>query len=120
MKDRLETARNAYPRGVQQNNGVKDKDVLRLLLPVGIQHYQFDRTWLATIDWLGSARVVLCRLFALVLVIAQRLLEGTRDHRPSPRAVDPAAAGTATAHQAPRDQPRHEALKSSANEALTC
>lgn len=56
MKDRLETARNAYTRSVQQNNGVKEKDLLRLLLPVGIQDYQLDRTWLATIDSFGSAR----------------------------------------------------------------
>jgi hypothetical protein len=56
MKDRVETARNAYARAVQQSNGVKEKDLLRLLLPVGIQEYELDRTWLATIDSFGSVR----------------------------------------------------------------
>jgi hypothetical protein len=56
MKDRIEIAKNSYGRAVQQNNGVKEKDLLRLLLPVGIQDYELDRTWLATIDSFGSVR----------------------------------------------------------------
>jgi hypothetical protein len=56
MKDRIQIARNAYARAVQQNNGVKEKDLLRLLLPVGVQEYELDRTWLATIDSFGSVR----------------------------------------------------------------
>lgn len=56
MKDRIETARNAYARVVLQNNGVKEKNLLRLLLPIGIQEYELDRTWLATIDSFGSVR----------------------------------------------------------------
>lgn len=56
MKDRVSTARNAFARMIKENNGVKEKDLLRLLLPVGVQEYQLDRTWLATIDSFGSVR----------------------------------------------------------------
>jgi hypothetical protein len=30
--------------------------LLRLLLPVGVQEHELDRTWLATIDSFGSVR----------------------------------------------------------------
>jgi hypothetical protein len=56
MKARIETARAAYMRRVAANNGVKEKDLLQLLLPVGVQEYELDRTWLATMDSFGSAR----------------------------------------------------------------
>src|SRR5947207_710329 len=35
LKARLETARSAYKRRVAANNGIKERDILRLLLPVG-------------------------------------------------------------------------------------
>lgn len=56
MKDRIEKAKNAYARNVHENNGVKEKDFLRLLLPIGIQEHELDRTWLATVDSFGSVR----------------------------------------------------------------
>jgi hypothetical protein len=34
----------------------KEKDLLRLLLPIGVREYQIDRTWIATMDSFGSAR----------------------------------------------------------------
>jgi len=56
MKDRVQTARNAYMRVIATNHGVKEKHLLRLLLPIGVQENQLDRTWLATMDSFGSGR----------------------------------------------------------------
>jgi RiboL-PSP-HEPN len=56
MKDRIRKAWNAHMRNIAKNNGVKEQDLLRLLLPIGVQEYELDRTWLATMDSFGSRR----------------------------------------------------------------
>lgn len=39
-----------------QNNGIKERDILKLLMPVGIQEADIDPTWLADIDSFGRVR----------------------------------------------------------------
>ena len=53
VKDSL-TAFNGYTRA--RNHGIREKHILRLLLPVGITLKDIDPTWLATTDSFGSNR----------------------------------------------------------------
>jgi len=39
-----------------ENHGIKERNVLKLLLPVGIREHEIETAWLATIDSFGSDR----------------------------------------------------------------
>lgn len=41
---------------IRHNHGVKEEDVLRFLLPVGVEKTQLDATWLSTLSSFGTAR----------------------------------------------------------------
>ena len=57
LRERMNEIRNEYVNWVRnQNHGVREKNVLRILLPAGIREHEIDTTWLATIDSFGSAR----------------------------------------------------------------
>jgi hypothetical protein len=57
LRARLEQARNAYVNWVRNDNhGVREHNVLRLLLPVGVLESDLDAAWLQAIDGFGSAR----------------------------------------------------------------
>lgn len=45
---------NAYARS--RNHGVKEDNVLRLLLPLGIREHEIDLAWLMSLDAFGSGR----------------------------------------------------------------
>ena len=45
---------NSYAKA--ENNGIRERDILRLLLPVGITTQDIDPTWLATTSSFGRAR----------------------------------------------------------------
>jgi hypothetical protein len=57
LRMRLDEARKAYVTWVKmKNNGIREENVLRILLPVGIREFELDAAWLATIDSFGQAR----------------------------------------------------------------
>lgn len=54
---RIEKSRNSLTRySKSRNNGIRERNILRLLLPVGIKEADIDSTWLATIDSFGKDR----------------------------------------------------------------
>jgi hypothetical protein len=57
LRQRLLDVRNDYVRWVKtENHGVREKNVLRILLPAGIREHEIDPAWLSTIDTFGSNR----------------------------------------------------------------
>lgn len=57
LQIRIEKSRNSltsYSRA--RNNGIREKNILRLLLPVGITEADLDSIWLSTIDSFGKDR----------------------------------------------------------------
>ena len=57
LHKRVEIARNrlnSYAKG--NNNGIREENVLRLLLSVGISEVDIDQTWLATTNSFGQRR----------------------------------------------------------------
>ena len=45
---------NAYTRG--SNHGIREENILKLLLPVGISEFDIDQAWLATTSSFGKKR----------------------------------------------------------------
>lgn len=57
MRERITAAKNEFMRWVRvENHGIKERNVLKLLLPVGIREHEIETAWLATIDSFGSDR----------------------------------------------------------------
>lgn len=57
LQGRLDELRNAYVGMIRgYNNGIREKDVLRILLPAGIREQEIDPAWLEAIDAFGRAR----------------------------------------------------------------
>jgi hypothetical protein len=54
--EKAKSAVNAFKSAIDKNHGVREKDILGLLLPVGIQPGQLDAAWLSTIDAFGQER----------------------------------------------------------------
>jgi hypothetical protein len=52
----LSAAQTAYNRVLAMNNGIKEKNVLQILLPLGIQCARIDSAWLSTLDTFGINR----------------------------------------------------------------
>jgi hypothetical protein len=57
IEARVEKARNAFSMKARvKNHGIREENVLGLLLPVGIRLSELDQTWLSTIDSYGRSR----------------------------------------------------------------
>ena len=57
LLERVESAKNAYVYHVRrQNNGVKEANLLHLLMPLGMESHEFDLVWLASIDSWATQR----------------------------------------------------------------
>lgn len=57
LRGRLLDVRNAYVNWVKgQNHGIREENVLRILLPAGIREHEIDPAWLSTIDSFASNR----------------------------------------------------------------
>ena len=57
LQTRIEKSRNSLTSYSQaRNNGIRERDILRLLLPVGIREADLDSIWLSTIDSFGKDR----------------------------------------------------------------
>jgi hypothetical protein len=52
----LEKANNVWRHNLKNNNGLKEKDLLTLLLPIGVHHSALDQTLLNDLNSFGSAR----------------------------------------------------------------
>jgi hypothetical protein len=60
LEARVKRAKNTFNHYVRtKNNGVKEGNVLRLLLPVGIKESQISSSWLSTLDSWGAIRGLL-------------------------------------------------------------
>jgi hypothetical protein len=53
---RIVNAANSFYRVVQNNHGVKERNVLSLLITVGVNHGDIDPLWLIEMNSLGSKR----------------------------------------------------------------
>lgn len=56
QKKRIEKIITAFETVIDQNNGIKEKNLMKLLVPLGINFQSLDQTWLSTIDSYGSSR----------------------------------------------------------------
>jgi hypothetical protein len=53
---RMNRAVNHFLSLINKNNGVKQNDILNLIIPIGIELSQIDDTWLNIMDAFGSTR----------------------------------------------------------------
>lgn len=56
LLEKAKSSLNALKYAIDQNHGMKEQNVLRLLLPVGILPSQLDVTWLSTLDSFSQTR----------------------------------------------------------------
>lgn len=56
VDEALDSAAATYHYGLQQNHGVKQADVMKLLLPLGFQPSTLDAVFIATLDSFGTNR----------------------------------------------------------------
>jgi hypothetical protein len=53
---RINRAVNHFLSLVNKNNGVKQNDIINLIIPIGIEMSELDNTWLNTMESFGSTR----------------------------------------------------------------
>jgi hypothetical protein len=53
---RVKNAHGMFRQMVKENHGVRRKDILRLLVPIGVDEGKIDPTWLNDLDGFGSDR----------------------------------------------------------------
>ena len=57
LRDRVKKAKDSLTRYANgENNGIRERNILRLLLPIGISEYDIDTTWLSTTDSFAQER----------------------------------------------------------------
>ena len=57
LRDRVKQAKDSLTRYANaENHGIRERNILRLLLPIGINEYDIDTTWLSTTDSFGRDR----------------------------------------------------------------
>ncbi|MEW2608900.1 HEPN domain-containing protein [Streptomyces sp. NPDC047880] len=57
LKARVEAAKNEFNRYVRtQNHGIKEKNLLRLLMPIGVTEKEIDSVWLSLTETWATAR----------------------------------------------------------------
>ncbi|MFI7098438.1 HEPN domain-containing protein [Streptomyces sp. NPDC050161] len=57
LKARIEAAKNEFNRYVRtQNHGIKEKNILRLLMPIGVTEKEMDPVWLSVTETWATAR----------------------------------------------------------------
>lgn len=52
----VDAAKRHYSQLVHRNNGVKEDDLIKLLLPIGVREHEVTVNLAASLDWLGSRR----------------------------------------------------------------
>lgn len=57
LKARIESAKNDFNRYVRtKNNGIKEKNILRMLMPLGFTEEEINSAWLSTTETWATAR----------------------------------------------------------------
>jgi hypothetical protein len=56
LETRLHLAAKKYGAILDGNHGVRERNLLRILVPLGVSKAELDTTWLATMDSFGGAR----------------------------------------------------------------
>ncbi len=56
LVEKIDAAHSSFYHVIQTNHGVKETNILKLLIPVGVDHSKLDPLWLATIDSFGETR----------------------------------------------------------------
>jgi hypothetical protein len=57
LRERIERSATTFSTKVRmQNNGIRESNLLTLLMPIGVQEHDIDRTWLAMMDSWGAER----------------------------------------------------------------
>jgi hypothetical protein len=54
--DRVSSAMNSYMGSINNNNGIKEKDICHILFPIGVEYRDLNVTWLANMNSFGSDR----------------------------------------------------------------
>lgn len=55
-ENRITQILTSFKTLIASNNGIKKKNILQLVIPLGIDYLSIDETWLTTIDSYGSSR----------------------------------------------------------------
>lgn len=55
-ESRINQILTSFKTSITGNNGIRKKNILQLVVPLGIGYSRIDQTWLATIDSYGSSR----------------------------------------------------------------
>ena len=71
IENRIGSITSEFKGKIRTNNGIREENICRLLIPLGFKHMDFDTTWLATLDSYGSSR----GLIAHKPISVQRALE---------------------------------------------
>lgn len=58
IAEKIDIAVNSFQKVIQDNHGVKETNILALLLPIGISSHDLDIAWLATMNTFGKNRGV--------------------------------------------------------------
>lgn len=53
---RINQILTSFKSVISSNNGIKERNILKLIIPLGINYSRLDDTWLTTIDSYGSSR----------------------------------------------------------------
>ena len=56
VNKKIDLAINSFKRSIDQNHGIKEANLLALLLPIGIDTDDLDPAWLATMNTFGKER----------------------------------------------------------------
>ncbi len=56
IEQRVKKALTAFFYNLRQNHGIKEENILSMLLPVGLEYSEIDATWLNTITSFGTNR----------------------------------------------------------------
>jgi hypothetical protein len=56
VENRMGKSLHVFKETLKGNNGIREKNILSILLPIGIQHHDIDETWLVAIDTFGKDR----------------------------------------------------------------
>jgi hypothetical protein len=56
ISDRISSCCQAFKARIENNNGIKQKNIISLFLPLGVTSSYLDNAWLATMSTFGSRR----------------------------------------------------------------
>lgn len=54
--DRIESAVNSYMSSIDQNHGIREENLCKILFPIGVEPASLDPVWLTTMDSFGQSR----------------------------------------------------------------